>query len=84
LGLVERIAPPLRGRGFVQDSIKPRCGATCDENGVPPWTRGDFRGVFEAATSRPSHARCVRQLLFVLGGEDENDEEDDFQENWNL
>jgi len=26
----------------------------------------------------------VRQLLFVLGGEDENDEEDDFQESWNL
>jgi len=23
----------------------PRCGATFDENSVPPWTRGDFRGV---------------------------------------
>ena len=23
----------------------PRCGATFDENTVPPWTRGDFRGV---------------------------------------
>ena len=25
----------------------PPCGATFDENSVPPWTRGDFRGVFE-------------------------------------
>jgi len=25
----------------------PRCGATLDENSVPPWTRGDFRGVLE-------------------------------------
>ena len=24
----------------------PRCGATFDENSVPPWTRGDFRGVW--------------------------------------
>ena len=23
----------------------PLCGATFDENSVPPWTRGDFRGV---------------------------------------
>ena len=23
----------------------PRCGATFDENSVPPWTRGDFRRV---------------------------------------
>src|SRR5262245_2476117 len=22
----------------------------CDESNVPPWTRGDFRGVFNAAT----------------------------------
>ena len=22
----------------------PRCGTTFDENSVPPWTRGDFRG----------------------------------------
>ena len=22
----------------------PHCGATFDENGVPPWTRWDFRG----------------------------------------
>jgi len=22
----------------------PRCGATFDENSVPSWTRGDFRG----------------------------------------
>src|SRR5688572_14559363 len=26
------------------------CGATFDENGVPPWTRGDFRGGFGAVT----------------------------------
>jgi hypothetical protein len=23
----------------------PRCGATFDEDRVPPWIRGDFRGV---------------------------------------
>jgi len=28
----------------------PRCGATFDENGVPPWTRGDFRGVLNVGT----------------------------------
>ncbi len=28
----------------------PRCGATFDENSVPPWTRGDFRGVLKSET----------------------------------
>jgi len=28
----------------------PRCGATFDEKSVPPWTRGDFRGVCEHGT----------------------------------
>jgi hypothetical protein len=28
----------------------PRCGATFDENSVPPWTRGDFRRVLGAVT----------------------------------
>ncbi len=27
----------------------PRCGATFDGNSVPPWTRGDFRGVLGVA-----------------------------------
>jgi hypothetical protein len=31
------------------------CGATFDENSVPPWTRGDFRGVFERG-NKPSPA----------------------------
>jgi len=35
----------LRGRGFSKEFFMPRCGATFDENSVPPWTRGDFRGV---------------------------------------
>ena len=30
----------------------PLCGATFDENTVPPWTRGD-RGVLDAATDPP-------------------------------
>ena len=38
----------------------PRCGATFDENTVPPWIRGDFRGVFERG-NKPTPAlrdRC--------------------------
>ncbi len=30
-----------------------RCGTTCDENSVPPWTRGDFRGVLGRETYPP-------------------------------
>jgi hypothetical protein len=30
-----------------EKSPMPRCGTTFDENSVPPWTRGDFRGVFD-------------------------------------
>ena len=33
----------------------PHCGATFDENSVPPWTRGDFRGVLERG-SQPTPA----------------------------
>jgi hypothetical protein len=29
----------------------PRCDATFDENSVPPWTRGDFRGVLDLGTT---------------------------------
>ena len=36
----------------------PRCGATFDENSVPPWTRGDFRGVLDAGTDHHGH-RCA-------------------------
>ena len=35
----------------------PHCGATFDENTVPPWIRVDFKGVwsgFSAAFSNPS------------------------------
>ena len=35
----------------------PRCGATFDEKSVPPWTRGDFRGVLNAGTN--PHRRGV-------------------------
>src|SRR5687768_7264380 len=28
----------------------PACGPTFDENSVPPWTRGDFRGFLEPTT----------------------------------
>ena len=35
----------------------PRCGATFDENSVPPWTRGDFRGVRSRLSGRPSQTR---------------------------
>ena len=31
---------------FPREFFMPRCGATFDENSVPPWTRGDFRGVW--------------------------------------
>jgi hypothetical protein len=38
----------------------PRCGTTFDENIVPPWTRGDFRGGVEQG-NKPTPAlrdRC--------------------------
>ena len=35
----------------------PRCGITFDENSVPPWTRGDFRGVWSGLSGRPSQTR---------------------------
>ena len=28
-----------------ESAASSRCGAAFDENSVPPWTRGDFRGV---------------------------------------
>jgi hypothetical protein len=34
----------------------PRCGATFDENSVPPWTRGDFRGGVERGNRPPPGA----------------------------
>ena len=47
------------------------CGATFDENSVPPWTRGDFRGVFERE-NKPSPALrdrrgsiCCRRTLYA-------------------
>jgi tetratricopeptide (TPR) repeat protein len=38
----------------------PLCGATFDENSVPPWTRGDFRGVLGQGTNPPR--RCAPPL----------------------
>ena len=43
-------APPLPWSGFSEELFMPPCGATFHENSVPPWTRGDFRGVLNAAT----------------------------------
>ena len=34
-------------------------GATFDENSVPPWTRGDFRGVFERG-KKPQPGAAVK------------------------
>ena len=31
----------------------PPSRVTFDESGVPPWTRGDFRGVLDAGTDPP-------------------------------
>ena len=41
----------------------PRCGATFDENSVPPWTRGDFRGGFER---RNDHAPALPAAVAVV------------------
>ncbi len=40
-----RLLFPFGKGGFSKEFFMPRCGATFDENSVPPWTRGDFRGV---------------------------------------
>ena len=36
----------------------PRSDATFDENSVPPWTRGDFRGGFERKPTPALRDRC--------------------------
>ena len=38
---------PSDGGDFHSEFFMPRCGATFDKMCVPPWTRGDFRGVQE-------------------------------------
>jgi hypothetical protein len=35
----------------------PSRGATIDENSIPPWTRGDFRGVLNAEANPPRRLR---------------------------
>jgi len=52
--------PLLRAFQPLLRAFQPRSGATFDENNVPPWTRGDFRGVLDVAT-KPTPAlrdRC--------------------------
>jgi hypothetical protein len=39
----------------------PRCGSTLDGNSVLPWTRGDFRGVWEADQPTPGAPRRPSQ-----------------------
>ncbi len=41
----------------------PRCGATFDESSVPPWKRGDFRGVLNAGRNPPR--RCATAVAAV-------------------
>jgi len=42
---------------YFEEFFMPRCSATLDENSVPPWTRGDFRGVLNVGTNPPR--RCT-------------------------
>jgi hypothetical protein len=45
----------------------PRCGATFDENSVPPWTRGNFKGGFIGCNRQPSldsHLMHVDHTIF--------------------
>ena len=50
----------------------PLAGATFDENSVPPWTRGDFRGVLESLpgwlsqTRHDNPLKAPRPLSFRL------------------
>ena len=48
----------------------PHGDATADENSVPPWTRGDFRGVLNAGTNPPR--RCGTALAVVRSVADEH------------
>ncbi len=46
----------------------PRCGATFDENDVPHWTRGDFRGVERGNKPTPAlrdRCRCATAVAAV-------------------
>ena len=50
----------------------PWCGISKVENTVPPWTRGDFRGVFERR-NKPTPPLCATPPLegiFKGAGED--------------
>jgi len=63
----------IQGKSHVARSKKfvmPLCGATLDESSVPPWTRGDFRGVFER-WSKPTPALCaIPPTEGIFRGED--------------
>ena len=39
----------------------PRCGATFNENSVPSWTRGDFRGVGRLQTTEARSQLLVQE-----------------------
>jgi hypothetical protein len=41
----------------------PPGGATFDESTVPPWTRGDFRGVWEGETIPPWRSAPLSRWL---------------------
>jgi len=47
----------------------PRCGATFDENSVPPWTRGDFRGGFECGNKLTPTLRATDVLVRSVADE---------------
>ena len=41
-------------------------GATFDENSVPPWTRGGFRGVLERLSLPPTRKTTPPELFHLL------------------
>jgi hypothetical protein len=46
----------------------PLCGATFNENGVPPWTRGDFRGVFGSGNQPTPALRATPPMEGIFRG----------------
>src|SRR5688572_85333 len=45
---------------------EPRCGTPFDENNVPPWTRGDFRGGWKRTHPGTTLTRTFLRAIFPL------------------
>src|SRR5262249_190559 len=76
--------PPMPRGGT--PSMRVSCGPTCQQTIVPPWTRGDFRGVLRLMTSTwlstPGAKGSLVRLRIERGDEDEDDFSGELAHRW--